>query len=264
MYDVYAVDPMFRNSATYDQNRGSELQRRHLAHDSLQNNTNRPLNLFFLNMTAAGKPGIVCIQEWWGVAPWTRAQAQYIADRGFRVLVPDLYRGKLSLEAKEAEHLMGGLDWAGAVEDIRGAVAHLKEEGSKAVGVTGFCMGGALTLASAVLVEGIAAAAPFYGTPSPGLADVSKCSVPVLAQFGEKDNHAGFSDPEAAKALEGKLKASGCEHEVVQVPGVGHGFLNDLFKDGLEANEKLGRPTDPSAARTAFDRAMEFFAKKLV
>lgn len=197
------------------------------------------------------------------MAPWTRAQAQYIADRGFRVLVPDLYRGKLSLEAKEAEHLMGGLDWGGAVEDVRGAMVHLKEEGSKKVGVTGFCMGGALTLASAVLVDGLSAAAPFYGAPPAALADVSKCSIPVLAHFGELDTHKGFSDPDAAKALGDKLKTSGCEHAVVMVPGVGHGFVNDLFKEGLEANEKLGRPSDPKAARAAFDASLDFLAKQL-
>jgi len=219
--------------------------------------------IIHLQTPAENDPGVVCIQEWWGAAPWTRAQAQLIADKGFRVIVPDLYRGDMSLEAKEAEHLMSGLDWPGAVEDVKGAVQYLHDNGSKKVGITGFCMGGALTLACGVLVDGVQAIAPFYGTPPLQLADVSKMKVPVLAHFGEKDDMEGFSDPASAKALGEALKQSGCEHEILLMQGVGHGFMNDLILEGFETNRRLGRPTDPGEAGAAFGNLMRFFEVEL-
>src|SRR5262245_41552112 len=84
-------------------------------------------------------PGLVVIQEWWGLNDQIKGVAERLGAAGYRALVPDLYRGKLGLEAKEAEHLMSGLDFAdAATQDIKGAVEHLKGSSSK-VGVTGFC-----------------------------------------------------------------------------------------------------------------------------
>src|ERR1039458_8142187 len=98
-------------------------------------------------------PGIVVIQEWWGLNDQIRGVASKLAAAGYRALVPDLYRGKVALDANEAEHLMHGLDFAAAArQDVRGAVQYLKATGSAKVGVTGFCMGGALTLLAAVHV----------------------------------------------------------------------------------------------------------------
>lgn len=96
------------------------------------------------------------------------SQAKHIASKGYRCLIPDLYRGKIGLEAEEAHHLMSNLEWPGAVADIAGAAAFLRQEGSKKVGVAGFCMGGALAIAAAVRAgpELLDAAVPFYGTPS--------------------------------------------------------------------------------------------------
>jgi carboxymethylenebutenolidase len=178
--------------------------------------------------------------------------------------VPDLYRGKLGVEAEEAHHLMSNLDWKGAVEDIRGAARYLREvEGARKVGVTGFCMGGALTLAAGVLVEEVDAVAPFYGVPGAGLADCAKMRVPVQAHFGQTDSMAGFSDPAAADALEEALKASGVEHTVIRHPGVGHAFMNDL-PAAIERKRKLGQGEHVQAE---VDRAMaqmtDFFKAKL-
>jgi carboxymethylenebutenolidase len=93
---------------------------------------------------------VVAIQEWWGVDFEIKTHAAKIAaDLGVRVLVPDLYRGKLGSEAEEAQHLMSSLDFPGAVQDVIGAAAFLRANGAKKVGVTGFCMGGALTVGSA-------------------------------------------------------------------------------------------------------------------
>ena len=103
----------------------------------------------------AAAPGMVVIQEWWGLNDQIKGVADKLAAAGYRALVPDLYRGKVALEANEAEHLMTGLNFGDAAgQDVRGAVQHLKATGSAKVGVTGFCMGGALTLLSAVQRSG--------------------------------------------------------------------------------------------------------------
>src|SRR3981189_2757378 len=90
-------------------------------------------------------PGVVVIQEWWGLNDQIKGVADKLAAAGYRALVPDLYRGKVALEAHEAEHLMKGLNFGDAAgQDVRGAVQYLKSSGSPKVAVTGFCMGGAL------------------------------------------------------------------------------------------------------------------------
>src|SRR6202012_1839446 len=95
----------------------------------------------------AGAPAIVVIQEWWGVNEQIRGVADRLASAGYVALVPDLYRGKSTVQAEEAHHLMTGLNFGDAAsQDIRSAVQFLKTRSSGKVGVTGFCMGGALTL----------------------------------------------------------------------------------------------------------------------
>src|SRR5215813_12828398 len=111
----------------------------------------------------AKAPGVVIIQEWWGLTDQIKGVADKLAKAGYRALVPDLYRGKKTLEAKEAEHLMGTLNFGDvAAQDIRGAVRYLESSGSAKTGVTGFCMGGALTLLSAVNVPEAAAFVVWY------------------------------------------------------------------------------------------------------
>ena len=189
--------------------------------------------------------------------------AKLTAAGGFRCIVPDLYRGKLGVNAEEASHLMGALDWTGAVEDILSAARYLRgsEEGSKAVGVTGFCMGGALSLAAAVRAPAglISRCAPFYGTPSAGLADPATVKIPVSAHFGAADTHKGFSDAAAADKLEEQLKVSGTTFELHRYPGVGHGFMNDL-PEAIERNRSLGNG-EPDAAQVALalGRVVSFF-----
>jgi carboxymethylenebutenolidase len=124
-------------------------------------------------------------------------------------------------------------------------------------------MGGALALASAVHSPDISASAPFYGTPPAALADVKTIKVPVLAQFGEEDDQAGFADVETAKSLEASLKQAGVEVEVIIHPGVGHGFMN-ATPVGKELNEKLGRPEhNPDVINLAWAKLLAFFAKHL-
>ena len=90
-------------------------------------------------------------EEWWGVNDQIIETADRLAGDGFRVLVPDVFRGKVAATGDEANHLMEGLDFGDAAsQDARGAAAELRARGSDRVAVMGFCMGGALAMLAAM------------------------------------------------------------------------------------------------------------------
>jgi carboxymethylenebutenolidase len=205
---------------------------------------------------AAGKqaPGVVIIQEWWGLNDQIKGVAEKFAARGYRALVPDLYRGKLGLDAKEAEHLMTNLNFGDAAgQDVGGAVQYLKASSTK-VGVTGYCMGGALTLLSAVFVPGTDAAVAWYGFPPLEYIDASKIKAPLMGHFAIHD---AFFPIAGVDALEEKLKAAGVRYTFHRYEAQ-HAFAN-------ENNVNPGMPLkyDPTAADTAWTRTVEFFDKHL-
>eukprot|EP00252_Welwitschia_mirabilis_P000961 TRINITY_DN10948_c0_g1_i1.p1 TRINITY_DN10948_c0_g1~~TRINITY_DN10948_c0_g1_i1.p1 ORF type:complete len:276 (-),score=61.79 TRINITY_DN10948_c0_g1_i1:474-1301(-) len=210
-------------------------------------------------------PGIVVLQEWWGVDYEIKNHAANIAkmNSGYKTLIPDLYRGKVGLDAAEAQHLMDSLDWQGAIKDITASVKWLKENNSEKVGVTGFCMGGALSIASGVLVPGVDCVVSFYGIPSAELADPSASKAPVQGHFGELDKFVGFSDVTAAKSLEEKLKSAGVPYEVHIYPGIGHAFMNSSPE---AINRKKGMDFgvhDPAAVDLAWSRFQSWMHKYL-
>ena len=144
----------------------------------------------YLAEPADGKPapGVVVIQEWWGLNDQIKGVADKMAAAGYRALVPDLYRGKVALAANEAEHLMNELNFGDAAgQDVRGAVQHLKATGSNKVGVSGYCMGGALTLLASVFVPEVDAAVPYYGYPPLDYIDASKITAPLLGHWAIED-----------------------------------------------------------------------------
>eukprot|EP00976_Prorocentrum_cordatum_P096107 1190435-Prorocentrum_minimum.AAC.1 len=107
-----------------------------------------------------GAPALLVVQEWWGVTDIVQEQAELLSTKsGYRCLIPDLYKGKIGVDAEEASHLMNNLDFMNAVEEIKQGIAFLKAEGSAKVGITGFCMGGALTFAAASKVGHVLAPA---------------------------------------------------------------------------------------------------------
>ncbi|CAK9175634.1 unnamed protein product [Ilex paraguariensis] len=210
-------------------------------------------------------PGIVVLQEWWGVDFEVKNHALKISqfDPGYKALIPDLYRGKVGLDVAEAQHLMDGLDWQGAVKDIQASVNWLKANGSQKVGVTGFCMGGALAIASSVLVPGVDAVAAFYGIPSSELADPTHAKAPVQAQFGERDNFVGFSDVKTAKAFEEKLKVSGVPYEVCLYPEAGHAFMNKS-PEGVKRRKGMGMDdVDDAVVELAWSRFRSWMSRFL-
>ena len=200
----------------------------------------------------------------WGVEEEVKAHALKLASHGYRVLIPDLYRGKIGVNAEEAHHCMSALDWPGAVEDCAGAAALLRSEGSSKVGATGFCMGGALVLATAVRCPGaLSCTAPFYGVPSDKLADCSKVSCPVLGLYGAEDKAANFSDPATVDKLEASLKASGQPFELVRYEGVGHAFLN-ATADGIKRRAELGQGAhNEQVVAAAWEKLLGFFEAHL-
>ena len=204
----------------------------------------------------AGKsaPALVVIQEWWGVNDHIKGVADRYAMQGYRVLVPDLYRGKVGLDAKEAEHLMTGLNFADAAsQDIRGAVQHLKQSGST-VGVSGYCMGGALTILAAVFVPEIDAAVAWYGYPPLDYVDASKIKAPLMGHFAIHD---GFFKIEQVDQLEQKLKAAGVRYTFHRYDA-GHAFASD---DPIIAT--VGLTKNAAAADLAWNRTLEFFGQHL-
>lgn len=195
-------------------------------------------------------PGVVVIQEWWGLNDQIKGVANRLADLGYRALVPDLYRGKVTVEAAEANHLMTNLNFAdAATQDTRGAVQHLKKTSPK-VGVVGFCMGGALTVLSAVFVKELDAASSWYGFPPEGAADVRTISIPLQMHFAEQDQ---FFTPDQARTLEARLKEGKVKYETYWYKA-NHGF-------GNEAN--LIGTYNAEAAKLAWQRTTDFFAKNL-
>jgi carboxymethylenebutenolidase len=132
-------------------------------------------------------PGVVVIQEWWGLNDQIKGVADRLAEAGFRALVPDLYRGKVTLDAAEASHMMTDLDFKdAATQNVRGAAQYLKKDSAK-VATIGFCMGGALTMLAAMYVPETDAVSSWYGVPPPEAGDPGKIRVPVQGHFALQD-----------------------------------------------------------------------------
>jgi carboxymethylenebutenolidase len=206
--------------------------------------------------SAGGKhaPGLVVIQEWWGVNDHIKSVADHYAKRGFRVLVPDLYRGKVGLDAQEANHLMDGLNFGEAAgQDIRGAVQYLKQSSPK-VGVTGYCMGGALTILASVFVPDVDAAVAWYGFPPLEYVNASSIKVPLMGHFAIHD---GFFKIEQVDQLEEKLKGAGVKYTFHRYDA-GHAFASD---DPII--HTIGLKKDAAAAETAWKRTLEFLDQHL-
>ena len=201
-------------------------------------------------------PGIVVIQEWWGLNDQIKGVADTLAAQGYRALVPDLYRGKVALAANEAEHLMNELNFGDAAgQDVRGAVAHLKASGSAKVGVTGFCMGGALTLLSSVFVPELDAGVAWYGYPPLDYIDASKIKIPLMGHWAIDD--VPFPIAKVAD-LEKKLGDAKVHFEFHRYQAK-HAFANETADSKGLAMLKY----DPAAAKLAWERTMGFFGTHL-
>ncbi len=205
----------------------------------------------YLATPAAGDdaPGLIVIQEWWGMNEQIKKVADRYAGEGYRALVPDLYKGRVTQDPDEANHLMTGLDWVGATEqDIGGAVRYLKAGGRK-VGVLGFCMGGALTILAGVKVPEADAGVCFYGIPPGEAADPKDLGFPLQAHFAIQDD---WCTPAAVDAFEAALKAGGVSCELYRYEAQ-HAFFNEERPDVYDAG----------AAKDSWERSLVFLKANL-
>lgn len=207
----------------------------------------------YLSPAVSGRgPGLIVIQEWWGLVPHIKDVADRFAAEGFTSLAPDLYLGKTATEPDEAGSLMMALH-IGQTERILGrAIDALLADPSvepKKVGVVGFCMGGQLSLFAACTNPTINACVDFYGihpNVQPALRDLN---CPVLGIFAEHDSYAS---PEQVNALHEELTLLGKLHEFITLPGTNHAFYNDT-----------GKAYDKEAADGAWSKVIEFFKSQL-
>jgi carboxymethylenebutenolidase len=203
-----------------------------------------------------GAPGVVVIQEWWGLNGQIKGAADRLAHAGFAALVPDLYRGKSTVEKEEAHHLMDALDFGdAATQDVRGAARYLKARASR-VGCVGFCMGGALTLLAACNVPELEAAVTWYGYPPLQYIDAAKIRIPLQGHWATQDQ----SFPaDQVDALEAKLKEAQVDFEF-------HRYLaHHAFGNEQAVGEGRIETTqfDPVWAARAWDRTFAFLGRRL-
>jgi carboxymethylenebutenolidase len=185
----------------------------------------------YLALAPSGSgPGVIVIQEWWGLNPQIKGVADRLAAEGFVALAPDLYHGEVAEhdEMDKAGHLMTSLPMDRAVRDMSGAVDFLASHPavtSDGVGVIGFCMGGMLALAlAAARPDKVKAAVPFYGfAQGEGEPDWSKVAAKIQGHMAGNDD---FFPPDAARALEAKLKELG-KDVTFTVHDAGHAFMNE-------------------------------------
>lgn len=210
----------------------------------------------YLAESAGARGAVVVIQEWWGLNDQIRGVADRIARAGYTALVPDLYRGKSTIAAEEAHHLMSNLNFGDAAsQDVRGAVQHLKATHAK-VGITGYCMGGALTVLGMTMAPEADAGVVWYGYPPLEFVDASKIKGPLMAHWAEQDQAFAMS---GVDALEQKLRDAGVAYQ-------GHRYL---AQHGF-ANENAQGPGrlpitqyDAAWSQIAWDRSFAFFGKHL-
>lgn len=203
----------------------------------------------YLTKTDLTAPGVVVIQEWWGLNDNIKWIADRFAEAGFVALAPDLYHGEITSVPDEARRLAMQLNMAQAAKDMSGALDAVKARSNGQVGVVGFCMGGGLALALAALrPDAVEAVVPFYGLPRIAGLDWARMKAAVQGHYGETD--AGIPLEEVRK-LEANLKAVGREVEFLVYPA-GHAFFNDQ-----------GRNYHPESAKLAWDRTIQFLRSKL-
>ena len=192
---------------------------------------------------------VVLIQEWWGLNDHIKDIATRYADENFICIAPDLYRGKLATNPEEAGKMMNALEMEDGLDTIKNAMEKAREQyGISHFGITGYCMGGTFALRAACELEGISAAAPFYGD-IPGEEILQKLTVPTVFISGTKDE---WISPEKVAQLEDaterfELPVQSLKYEA------DHAFFNDT------------RPQvyDETAAQDAWAKVIGFFNDKL-
>jgi carboxymethylenebutenolidase len=199
-------------------------------------------------------PGVVVLQEWWGLDDHIRSVCDRLAAEGFVALAPDLYHGETTEMPDEAQQKMMAMSMDQAENEMSGAVdflsAHEATTG-EVVGSIGFCLGGGLSVWTAAINPHVRAVVSFYYVMPHGKPDFSKIQAPVLGHFGTADD---FIPVDTAEALLAELRDAGVKAEFVFYEGAGHAFFNDTNRLGTY---------DPDAAARAWQRSIEFLSENL-
>jgi len=200
-------------------------------------------------------PGVIVIQEWWGLTDHIADVADRLAAEGFVALAPDLFGGKTTHDADEAGRLMTELPVDRAASDLGGAVDFLLGSDavtSSTVGAIGFCMGGGFVLLLAAQQgDRVSAAVPFYGVGPAVPSTYEGLRAAVLGHYGERDD---FYPAEDARRQEQQIRdESGAQVEFVYYDA-GHAFHNDTNKLGTYS---------PDDAAAAWRRTVEFLREKV-
>lgn len=208
----------------------------------------------YLAVPKQGKgPGVIVIQEWWGLVPHIKDVCDRFAAEGFVALAPDLYHGQTTKSPDQAGKLMMALRIDEAEKDLHGAILYLlkrPEISGPKVGVAGFCMGGALSLYAATKNSQVGACVIFYGGHPNVKPDLPNLQAPVLGIYAERDS---FVTPESVRQLGQQLKELGKTFESHIYPGVDHAFFNDQRPEVYNAQ----------AAQDAWQRVLEFIRGRL-
>ena len=206
----------------------------------------------YLATPASGKgPGVLVLQEWWGLVGHIKSVCDRFAADGFTALAPDMYHGKTASEPDGAGKLFMALNIGQAEKDLRGAATYLLGQSStRKIGAVGFCMGGQLALYAATLNPSVSACVNFYGIHPNVKPDYNRLGGPVLGLFAEKD---GFVTPQVARDVEAAIKKAGKPAEIHIYPNVDHAFFNDERADVY----------DKPAAEDAWKRTLAHFRNHL-
>ena len=202
---------------------------------------------------AGKKPAVVVIHEWWGLNDFAKGKAGSFAKQGYVALAVDLYRGKVASDADVAHQLMRGMPEDRALRDLKAAVAYLRSRpdvDGKHVGAIGWCMGGGWSLNLAIAEPALAGAVVYYGHLMTEDATIKGLAVPLLGNFGGKDQ--GIP-AESVREFEKKAKAAGKSVDFKIYPEAGHAFASSR-------DPKVFRADD---AKDADARTDAFFAKVL-
>lgn len=206
---------------------------------------------YLASTSQPGAAGVVVIQEWWGLQDQIKGICDRLAADGYHALAPDLYGGTVVPyhDVESANREMSSLNFLEATDQaVRGAVQHFKLRGVKA-GLTGFCMGGAVTVLGAIRIPELDAAVCFYGLPPDEVADVAQIRVPFQGHFANRDD---WCTPQAVDAFAAKLEAAGKNAEIFRYDAE-HGFVNEQRE-----------VHDAASAAQAWERMLAFWKAHLV
>ncbi len=208
----------------------------------------------YLSPSKKGKgPGVIVIQEYWGLIDHIKEVADRFAEAGFTALAPDFYLGQKAEKPDDAGRLMMALNIDQAEKIVRGAVDTLLAQDStigNKLGVVGFCMGGQLSLYAASVNPKIGACVDYYGVHPNVTPKLENLQAPVLGFFAEHDAHV---TPTVVQNLSEKLNSFGKKHNFITYPNANHAFFNETRPDVYNKH----------AAEDSWKKMMDFFNENL-